>query len=117
MLMRRKGHWLRGVGRNGLGAVARLCALLLLAQPVMKKKVLRSNMAFPLILAGKSRVAAGEVEYANVRARVLLLDMLLECRLVGEDLLLAARLATGELHLGSGSGWWKEWAVGLLSLP
>lgn len=61
-----------GVGVRDLGAGT------LAAEPVVKQEVLRGNMSFPLVLGRKRRLAPCEAKDTGERARVLLLDMVLQ---------------------------------------
>lgn len=61
-----------------------VCADVDVTQPVVQEEVLRHDVALPLVLAGKSRIASGEPENTNKGPGVLLLDVVLKSALVFE---------------------------------
>jgi len=104
-----------GVGGNGIGAVARVGALVLLADPVVEQEMLRRDVSLPLVLAGKGGLAAGKVKDACVAATVLLPNVLLQCQLVSKVSLLAAtRFAARVRRFWAVSRGGREWARGHL---
>lgn len=90
---------------DGRGPVGEARALGFLADPVVQEEVLGLDVALPFVLGGELGAAAGKVEDALEGARVLLLGVRVEGRLVRVDLLgRAAGLAAEELALVGGVG-------------